>query len=564
MVATFVGIAQRAAAWEGCYRDGNCIGWCDEGAPFNGFVGDDTVDYYIDDSLYGQAQVLGMPAATVEALIKQALASFRAEVGSTVAFRYRGHSTDIVCDTNSFAKATLIIDATPPNGNLGSFQNCNSNDWGCAYTQTYLNDLKCGRITFVGGNQPGLQTGPTGFRKLVMHEAMHILNFAHLSSEWCGARSEDESVVEGSNIYYRWLTNADKRYLLEDYGAAPGSIWWRRASPPGVYSFSDPTLLHPTGQSTSPVRTTSADGREHGVAFLEWNGEETFARTVFYENGAWGAPQTIGPERVFHPPAVTHSYEGPPGLARWLVASAGTDTWGDQTKDYRGHDRAINGTWGTLPWLGLNNENPHVAADYDPQTNRWVLLYTNDDGQLRTRTAQPGGLSWDGFTAMPDLPAGQGLRCFGAPDVACGPTDNPGMAHTNCLAVCLSDVRNAANAPNSLPGTIWLVPFSVNVNGTSTWSNPVDTGVTAEFGPRIAANPLPDNELLFVILVSGVGAASSSGYYTKIYDIWWQEDDMLHVATPTPSTDPFMLMPPDIGFHVYNGTPYLDMTYARP
>ncbi|MEZ4463838.1 MAG: hypothetical protein R3F60_28955 [bacterium] len=530
MLVVLLGLlgAGQAGAYEGCYQpNGWCYNlWCGNGSPWNGFVGGGSIDFYIDDSFYGQAQVVGLPAATAEKIVLESLASFRAATGSVVNFRYRGHSVDLACG-NSFAQATLIVMATPPNDDFAGWSSCNGGDDGCTYAGGSFGSLACSQIHFVGGAQAGHVLGADSLRKLVMHEAMHTLKFAHLSE--CDI--DDASVVEGELTSFRWLTNADIRYLWYDYGRASADIWRRQAAPPGSYSFSAPSQIYPAGETLSPVRASTAGGRWHAVAFLEWIGSQavTFARTVIYENNAWTAAETATPTRVFHTPALAHDYHGLPGTSRWLVASARGDAWTIPETDHTADERDVGGpTWTAQPVLAADLESPHVGADHDPISDRWVVAFVDDGNRLRLRTSSPGSGAWSAISLAPPLPGvDPELKCFGAPDVACSPVASTGLL-ANCLAVCLSQPRSGQ------VGTVWAVPFSIaGGTGVVTWGNPFDTSIGAHFGPRIAANPAPAGALQFVLLSSGLDPTSASGYFAQFDDIYISESEFVYIG-PAP------------------------------
>lgn len=570
VLVSIIASASDAGAYSGCYRPngwhwtGAVLGYYGNGSPFSGIHGGGSIDVFVDDSFHAQAEVVGLPVHTAEQILLETLANFRAQTGSIINFRFRGHSSDDHCFNNAFERATLFIMATPPDEDFSDFDSCNGGDDGCTSTFGNANgDFLCSHLRFVGGSQAGHTLTPDGFRRGLLHELMHVLKFAHLSE--CDI--DDDSVIESPFFSHRWLTNADIRYLWYDYGVLPSPMWWHRDSTPDSnYTFSVATRLYPGGESTSPVRTTNGDGRAHGVTYLEYtpSSSVTFARSMVYENNAWFGPQTVSSTRAFHTPGIAVQDLNFIGLVSWLTVLAQGDAWEQPTVNYTAAEQLVGeNTWTSHPNFFLLNPNPFVSAEFDPISDLWLAAFL-DSGLPSLTTASPSSQAWSAPSQMPALPAGQRLTCHGAVDVACSPIRNPAIL-ANCMLTCLSQPRHDGATLNDIPGTVWVVPFEIDpMNDTVLWRTPFDTGLTSHFGPRVAANPLPNGTLHFVLLTSGLDEASESGYFATISDMWWGESAMFEIG-PAPLPDsPFTLMPPDIGYHVFNGTPYLDYVYAAP
>lgn len=438
-----------------------------------------TIDVYVNSSFYSE------PIGTLNdpqrrTAVRQILAKFKAESGSSLHLRWRGVDDTKTCPHDAQDQANPFI-AIRISDEGGSF-------WGTGLRRFKSNgiDYNCGLITL---NEPQMVNRTRDqLQTLMLHELGHALGTRHaeecthtVTHQWgCWYNSYgccytangrcNGNTPFASRLRSPYLQKPDKVYLRSDVGRADAMARSR-------YGYGLPPSTWRNGSGWAVGTVVSAVASAGGVGAI---GHMYNVQTSGLGPQAW-----VHATDVTRPSAWASYYR--PDLARssgqptnrWLGVFLYKDTLTDWVKDVRVVERSATGSPWTLSAIDVDVTLPHVAVAYDPQTDRFVVAVETSDG-IRFLTRPVGGGAWT-FSQT-------ALSTFGGVDFDCNVNNTVGS--DNCVMAYIERGDN---------GLIRSRHFRVNVNGTVTVSSTSTAVGAGGFNirglsrPTIAANPEPGN-----------------------------------------------------------------------
>ncbi len=464
-----------------------------------------TITVYARDSFYDHA--IGTLTATQrERAVRQLLAKFKAESGSTIHLEWGGRDDTKTCSTPGepdIAAPRIVLTMQPgahPNG-FSAFGH-----WAIRTTGFY----NCGRIVYYA--TPLSSFSKSRFQALTLHELGHTLGVDH--AEECPATAThvrgcwydswgccentatggpcDGTELEADRRYLPYLARPDRHYLREDVGTSGATFRedYGDGMPPPSNGWVGATWA--AGEVLSAGAGTDGDiGPESGYI---WNRENSGngdyeTRALLYESGS--TTTTPSSWDSYYKPDIARSV----GQAtdRWMAVFYARDSLTNDSKDVRIAERAFGASSWSWSWLDVDETLPHIALSYDPVTDRFVMVRENPAGLVFSTRPRTGG-AW--FSSQTTIPT------FDGADIAC--SQHGGPFADNCI---LSYV-DAADSPVAR----WR-RFQVFATGVvAVELTERSTGLVGFTRPSLTVNPLNEDPQF----VLGLSQAGQTVYLRKL------------------------------------------------